>query len=44
MTEHAIRNKVAIVGYAHSTIERRAHRPLGAVAVDIARAASPMPD
>ena len=30
---------VAIAGYAHSTIERRAGRPLGAVAVDTARAA-----
>lgn len=34
-----IRNKVAIVGYAQSTIERRADRPLGAIAVDTARAA-----
>jgi len=32
-----IRNKVAIVGCAHSTIERRASRPLGAIAVDTAR-------
>jgi acetyl-CoA acetyltransferase len=30
---------VAIAGYAQSTIERRAGRPLGAVAVDTARAA-----
>src|SRR6476469_1267034 len=34
-----VRNRVAVVGYGHSTIERRATRPLGAVAVDIARAA-----
>ncbi|MCV7042135.1 peptide permease [Mycolicibacterium moriokaense] len=34
-----IRSKVAIVGYAQSTIERRADRPLGAIAVDTARAA-----
>ena len=34
-----IRNQVAVVGYAHSSIERRADRPLGAVAVDTARAA-----
>lgn len=34
-----IRNRVAIVGYAHSAIERHAGRPLGAVAVDTARAA-----
>lgn len=34
-----IRNKVAIVGYAQSTIERRVERPLGAIAVDTARAA-----
>jgi acetyl-CoA acetyltransferase len=32
-----IRNKVAIVGYAQSAIERRADRPLGAIAVDTAR-------
>ncbi|OBA90880.1 peptide permease [Mycobacteriaceae bacterium 1482268.1] len=30
---------VAIVGYAHSPVERRAARPLGAIAVDTARAA-----
>ena len=30
---------VAIVGYAQSTVERRADRPLGAIAVDTARAA-----
>lgn len=35
----SIRNRVAVVGYAHSAIERRAKRPLGAVAVDTARAA-----
>jgi len=34
-----IRNKVAIVGYAQSPIERRAGRALGAIAVDTARAA-----
>jgi acetyl-CoA acetyltransferase len=34
-----IRNKVAVVGYAQSTIERRAGRALGAIAVDTARAA-----
>jgi acetyl-CoA acetyltransferase len=33
------RREVAIVGYAHSTVERRAARPLGAIAVDTARAA-----
>ncbi|RDH77177.1 thiolase family protein [Mycolicibacterium moriokaense] len=32
-------NAVAIAGYAHSEIERRADRPLGAIAVDTARAA-----
>ncbi|MBH0776596.1 thiolase family protein [Nocardia bovistercoris] len=31
--------RVAIVGYAHSVATRRADRPLGAVAVDVARAA-----
>ena len=35
----ALRNKVAVVGYAQSTVERRATRPLGAIAVDTARAA-----
>ena len=35
----AARNKVAIAGYAHSQICRRADRPLGALAVDTARAA-----
>jgi acetyl-CoA acetyltransferase len=30
---------VAVVGYAHSTVERRSARPLGAVAVDTARVA-----
>ncbi len=39
MLTRAVRNQVAIVGYAQSTIERRADRPLGAVAVDTARAA-----
>ena len=33
------RNQVAIVGFAHSDIERRSERPLGALAVDTARAA-----
>lgn len=32
-------SRVAVVGYGHSVIERRAARPLGAVAVDTARAA-----
>ena len=35
----AAANKVAIVGYAHSQIRRHAERPLGAQAVDTARAA-----
>jgi acetyl-CoA acetyltransferase len=35
----AASNKVAIVGYAHTAIERRADRLLGALAVDTARAA-----
>ncbi|MGO9928646.1 MAG: thiolase family protein [Mycobacterium sp.] len=35
----AASNKVAIVGYAHSQVCRRAERPLGAQAVDTARAA-----
>ncbi|BBY80476.1 thiolase family protein [Mycolicibacterium pulveris] len=35
----SMRSRVAVVGYAHSTIERRAKRALGAVAVDTARAA-----
>ena len=35
----AARNKVAIAGYAHSPIVRHADRPLGAIAVDVARAA-----
>ena len=34
-----VRNKVAVVGYAHSVIERRSGRALGAVAVETARAA-----
>jgi acetyl-CoA acetyltransferase len=34
-----IRNKVAVVGYAHSGVERRAKRRLGAIAVDTVRAA-----
>src|SRR3954469_1538662 len=32
-------NRVAIVGYAHSAVQRRAGRPLGALAVDVAREA-----
>jgi len=40
MTEQLLgRNKVAIAGYAHSPITRHAGRPLGALAVDTARAA-----
>jgi acetyl-CoA acetyltransferase len=40
MIEEALaRNKIAIAGYAHSTIVRHADRPLGALAVDTARAA-----
>jgi acetyl-CoA acetyltransferase len=35
----AASNKVAIVGYAHSQVRRRADRPLGAQAVDTARGA-----
>jgi acetyl-CoA acetyltransferase len=35
----AASNKVAIVGYAHSQVGRRAGRPLGAIAVETARAA-----
>ena len=34
-----MKTSVAVVGYAHSTIERRAARPIGAIAVDTARAA-----
>lgn len=33
------RNKVAVAGYAHSPVVRRADQPLGAIAVDTARAA-----
>ena len=33
------RNQVAIAGYAHSQVRRHADRPLGALAVDTARAA-----
>lgn len=33
------RNTVAVVGYAHSTVARHAAKPLGALAVDTARAA-----
>ncbi len=36
---NGMRSKVAVVGYAQSTIERRASRPLGAITVDTARAA-----
>lgn len=39
MTTFAARNEVALVGYSHSAVEKRADRPLGAVAVDTARAA-----
>ncbi|ASW90087.1 thiolase family protein [Mycobacterium marseillense] len=35
----AASNKVAIVGYGHSLVCRRAERPLGALALDTARAA-----
>jgi acetyl-CoA acetyltransferase len=35
----AASNKVAIVGYAHSQVVRRADRPLGVLAVETARAA-----
>ncbi|HET9078061.1 MAG TPA: thiolase family protein [Acidimicrobiales bacterium] len=35
----AARGRVAVVGYAHSTVERRSDRPLGALAVDTARRA-----
>jgi acetyl-CoA acetyltransferase len=35
----AAANKVAIVGYAHTQVRRHADRPLGALAVDTARAA-----
>jgi acetyl-CoA acetyltransferase len=35
----AVANRVAVVGYAQSPIRRHADRPLGAVAVDTARAA-----
>lgn len=31
--------RIAVVGYAHSAVQRRFDRPLGAVAVDVARAA-----
>jgi acetyl-CoA acetyltransferase len=38
--EHfAARNKVAIVGYAHSQVERHSPRPLGALTVEVARQA-----
>jgi len=39
MITHPMRNRVAVVGYAHSMIQRRGDRPIGAVAVDTARAA-----
>lgn len=39
MIDDAARGKVAIVGYAHSAIARHHDRPLGAVTVDVARAA-----
>ena len=40
MSESAgMRNRVAVVGYAHSTVERHCGRPIGAVAIDTARAA-----
>ncbi|WP_106401493.1 thiolase family protein [Actinocorallia populi] len=35
----AARNRVAVVGYAHSQVQRHADRPLGSLAVDTARAA-----
>ncbi|WP_018636083.1 thiolase family protein [Parafrankia elaeagni] len=35
----AARNKVALVGYAHSAVQRHAARPLGAVTLETARAA-----
>lgn len=35
----AARNRVAIAGYAHSQVQRHAAKPLGALAVDTARAA-----
>ncbi len=35
----AARDEVAVVGYAHSPVERHAERPLGIVALDTARAA-----
>ncbi|MEX5635676.1 thiolase family protein [Parafrankia sp. FMc2] len=35
----AARNKVAVVGYAHSAVQRHAARPLGAVTLETARAA-----
>jgi acetyl-CoA acetyltransferase len=38
-TPFTARNRVAVVGYAQSPIVRHADRPLGAVAVDTARAA-----
>lgn len=38
ITERA-RNRVAVVGYAHSDIRRTVGRPLGALTVDVARAA-----
>ncbi len=37
--EFAASNAVAIVGYAHSQVRRRADRPLGALAIDTAREA-----
>jgi acetyl-CoA acetyltransferase len=33
----AARNRVAVAGYAHSMITKHADRPLGAIAVDVAR-------
>jgi acetyl-CoA acetyltransferase len=37
--EFIARDKVAIVGYAHSTVERHADRTLGAITIDAARQA-----
>lgn len=39
MTKTGLRNRVVIAGYAHSAIQRHADRALGAIAVDVARAA-----
>ncbi|ORV46682.1 peptide permease [Mycobacterium conspicuum] len=39
MRAHPVRNRVALVGYAHTQVVRHADRPLGAQAVETARAA-----